>query len=121
MDDKQKDILCIFLNKCGIKFEKYEELDNMLLPRDILLQSDIYNNIKQDIPNLKKILSSSNKTCLHKTAETNQRWPLLNIVRQILLHCNYKLTPIRKSDGSDKTGKKRYKRFFLIEKYKIPD
>jgi hypothetical protein len=27
------------------------------------------------------------------------------------------MIPIRKSDGKDKNGKKKYKRFFRIEKY----
>jgi hypothetical protein len=121
MDVNNLEFLRLFLNKCEIKFEHFDSLESMMIPRDILLQNDVYNRIKTEIPTLKKILSSSHKTCLHKTAETNQKWPLINIVRQILTHCNFKLTPIRKSDGRDKTGKKLYKRYFLIEKYKIID
>ena len=31
---------------------------------------------------------------------------------------NFRMVPIRKSDGKDGKGKKKYKRFFRIEKYK---
>ena len=41
-----------------------------------------------------------------------QKWPLLNLVRQILKVNNYRMKPIRKSDGKTKLGKKKYIRFF---------
>jgi len=39
-------------------------------------------------------------------------------VRQILRVCNYKMEPVRRSDGYDDEGKKKYKRFFLVKKFK---
>lgn len=45
-----------------------------------------------------------------------QRWPLLNLVRQLLKVNMYEMKPIRKSDGYTKDGKKKYVRFFLIQK-----
>ena len=59
--------------------------------------------------------STSNMTALQQTATKNQKWPLLNLVRQVLKGLNYNLIPIRKSDGYDEDGKKKYKRFFVIE------
>ena len=41
---------------------------------------------------------------------------MLNLIRQILKVNGYNMNPIRKSDGYDKTGKKKYKRYFLIKK-----
>ena len=37
-----------------------------------------------------------------------QRWPLINIVRQILKQYNFLFEPIRKSDGYTEDGKKKY-------------
>tara|TARA_B100000427_G_scaffold231205_1_gene194327 strand:+ start:164 stop:580 length:417 start_codon:yes stop_codon:yes gene_type:complete len=105
-----------FLNKVGIEFENVEQLDGQLIPRDILLNTDLYEEIKKDIPELKKLFSSSSHTSLHKNAEESQKWPIINITRQILKSCNFDMEPIRKSDGKTKDGKKRFKRYFKITK-----
>ena len=46
----------------------------------------------------------------------NQKWPLINIVRQILNSIGFKLVPIRKANGYTKDKQKIYKRFFKISK-----
>ena len=53
-------------------------------------------------------------TSLQKKAETNQKWPLLNLIRQILSVYSYHLTPIRKCDGYTAEGVKKFKRYFKI-------
>ena len=106
-----------FLKKCKIQFDVESQLDGQLIPRDILLSKEVYNEVKEEIVELKKKFSSSSLTSLQKTAESGQKWPLLNLVRQVLKTCNYQMKPIRKSDGYKKDGKKKYKRFFLIGKY----
>jgi hypothetical protein len=55
-------------------------------------------------------------TSLQKNADKSQKWPLLNLVRQILNVYDYKMDPIRKSDGYTLEGVKKYKRYFLINK-----
>ena len=105
-----------FLNKVGIEFENVEQLDGQLIHRDILLNKDLYEEIKKDIPELKKLFSSSSHTSLHKNAEESQKWPIINITRQILKSCNFDMEPIRRSDGKTKDGKKRFKRYFKITK-----
>jgi hypothetical protein len=55
-------------------------------------------------------------TSLQKNAYKSQKWPLLNLARQILSFYNYKMEPIRKSDGYTLEGVKKYKRFFQIKK-----
>lgn len=106
-----------FLNKVNIKVGSLEQLDNILIPRDSLLIVN-YNDLSNNILELKKIFSSSYMNSLHKTANDTQKWPILNLVRQVLKSCNYKMTPIRKSDGYTLDGKKKFKRFFKIEKIK---
>ena len=55
-------------------------------------------------------------TGLQRNADKNQKWPLLNLIRQILNTYNYDMEPIRKSDGYTLEGVKKYKRFFQIKK-----
>lgn len=116
--DKEKKILEI-LNKCYINIENINSLDGLLIDRNILLNDEIYKEMQQLIPDLKEIFSSSSMTSLHSNANSNQKWPLINFIRQLLKSINLKLTPIRKCDGYTKDNKKKYRRYFLIEKYKI--
>lgn len=112
MDKESK----IILNEIGLEFSELHELDGLIIPREELLSDFTYNKIKNLLHNLKKIYSSSFMTCLQKNADISQKWPLLNLVRQLLSLYNYKMEPIRKSDGYTLEGVKKYKRFFKIKK-----
>jgi len=103
----------------GINYNSLPELNGILIERDILLSVDKYNAIKAHIPKLKQVFSSSCMTCLQSDAIVDQRWPLLNLVRQILHVYNFVMKPIRKSDGYTLDGVKKYKRFFQIEQKKL--
>ena len=105
-----------FLNICGINVSELSQLDNMLIPREILLDNDTYIKARETIPTLKNIFSSSSLTALQENAHNTQKWPLLNLVRQVLKSYKYSLEPKRVSDGYSKDGKKRYKRYFIIKK-----
>ena len=107
-----------FLKKCKLQLEDETQLDGQLIPRDILLSPNTYEEVKAEIAVLKKKFSSSALTSLQSGAQKEQKWPLLNLVRQILRVCNYKMEPVRRSDGYDDEGKKKYKRFFLVKKFK---
>jgi len=104
---------------CGFVLKNLKDLDNLLIPRDFLLNMVNYEKVKEYFETLKKTpnFSSSTLTCLHKCAESKQKWPLLNLVRQILKVKYYRMVPHRKSAGKDASGKKKYIRYFLIEKY----
>ena len=91
-------------------------LDGALIPRDMLISVSLYEKIQEKIPDLKKKFSSSYMTSLHKGAKDQQKWPLLNLIRQILHTFQYQMKPIRKSDGYTPQGVKKYKRYFLISK-----
>lgn len=108
-----------FFNKCNIICNDVNNLDGTIIYRDTLLNPNLYDKIKQDIPSLKNILNSSTYTSVQKNAENNQRWPLINLVRQILKRYNYELKPKRLADGYTKDGQKKYKRLFEIKKKSI--
>ena len=110
MDKEIKNIFLII----GLNVEKIEDFEGLFIPREQLLCDLKYNEIKKLIPDLKKIYSSTFMTSLQKNADKCQKWPLLNLVRQILNIYKYKMEPIRKSDGYTLDGIKKYKRFFLI-------
>ena len=110
-----------FLNRCGLIFTEWKDLDGMTIPRDTLLSGVIYEKVKKDIVKLKQLYSSGSLTSLQKNAQTSQKWPLLNLVRQILKSNEYKMDPRRKSNGYTSEGKKKYIRSFVIKKIKTEE
>lgn len=109
IDDISKKILV----SSGIIFFDNNEI---LIPRDSLLSDKLYNEMKPELVELKKILSSSALTSLQKKADKQQKWPLLNLARQILNVYGYKMVPIRKCDGYTLDGVKKFKRYFQVLK-----
>lgn len=112
MDDEIKSIFKII----GFEINDFKSLCGLTIPREILLSDDKYDEIKVIIPQLKKKYSSSFMTSLQNNAEKFQKWPLLNLIRQILHVYGYKMEPIRKADGYTLEGVKKYKRYFIIHK-----
>ncbi len=101
-------------NIIGIKCDTILSLNGQTLPRDLFLDISKYEEIQEKVGELKKYLSSSSLTALQNTAGLMQKWPILNLTRQLLKTYHYGMDPIRKSDGYDQDGKKKYKRFFVI-------
>ena len=112
MDEETRNILKMI----GVEFDSSNEIQEQMIPREILLSDFKYDSIKLYIPDLKKNYSSSFMTSLQKNADKSQKWPLLNLTRQLLSIYGYKMEPIRKADGYTLEGIKKYKRFFLITK-----
>ena len=119
MNNNQLEHIKVFLNKCKIVCSELSDLNGITIPREIFLDKELYLSVKDEIPILKQIFTSSALTGLQSNAEENQKWPLLNLVRQVLRSCNYKMTPKRISAGYTKDGKKIYKRMFIIEKISV--
>ena len=115
MDEISKKIL----NSVGIISENTVGINEILIFRDSLLNNETYEKVKHEIPNLKQWLSSSALTSLQKNADKDQKWPLLNLVRQILHVYGYEMIPIRKCDGYTPEGIKKFKRYFQIVKKQI--
>tara|TARA_Y100000389_G_C17339846_1_gene452699 strand:- start:101 stop:538 length:438 start_codon:yes stop_codon:yes gene_type:complete len=118
---ENENIILQILAKSGfVLTQNISELNGIMIPRDLLINDEKYNIVKEYLEKLKKhkLFSSTFLTSLHKDAEKKQKWPLLNLVRQILKVNSYRMKPIRKSAGKTKLGKKKYIRFFLIDKLK---
>ena len=119
--NKHEELIYNFLHKCNFVFDKIEQLDGMMIPREMLLCQKKYNDLSMNILELKKMFSSSMLTSLQTNAPKKQKWPLLNLVRQILRTNDYAMEPKRKSNGYDDDGKKKYLRFFIIHKKKVEE
>jgi phage terminase large subunit len=102
------------LSKIGIQIEKLDNAKGLFIEREQLLSDKKYDEVKKLIPQLKQTYSSSFLTSLQKDADKTQKWPLLNLVRQMFSIHGFKMEPIRKSNGYTLEGIKKYKRFFLI-------
>ena len=109
------DIVLSLLSRLNIVLTSISDIKGKVIPREILLDENKYNEIVPEIKSLKQYLSSSAITALQATATSKQKQPMLNTIRQLLKIYFLKMTPIRKSDGYEKNGKKKYKRFYLIE------
>ena len=105
----------LFLTKI-IEKKRDVKINGLVIERDLLLDDKKYKKVKKELFKFKKYFSSSVLTCLQSNAESKQKWPLINIVRQILKAYSYKLKPFKKSDGTNKDGSKKFKRFFKIIK-----
>jgi hypothetical protein len=95
MEEESKNIL----KQVGLEFNELKDINHSIIPRESLLSDTKYEEIKILIPELKKKYSSSFMTSLQKNADKSQKWPLLNLIRQILSVYGYKMKPIRKADG----------------------
>lgn len=119
LQKKYKQVIYI-LNACNIPCNAMADLDGLLVDRQVCLNNEKYNQLKKDeFANLKHYFSSSYLTALQEPALSKQKSPLLNLIRQILRSCNYKLVPKRVADGYTLTGKKKYIRMFVIEKMRL--
>jgi len=112
MDEK----VISLLQKCNINIKSLYELQGTLINRDIFLNLPLYESLENDINELKEFLSSTTLTSLQKTAKEKQSWPLLNLIRQLLKIYNFEMKPIRKCNGYDLNKKKKFIRFFQINK-----
>jgi len=107
-----------FFNSIGIRYDKYDELDGYLVDRDTLINKD-YDKYELNIEKLNEYYKNDSITSLKKNAKESQRWPILNLTRQILKVKGFHMKPIRKANGYSKSGKKLYKRSFKLEKIDI--
>jgi len=120
MSSETEKIILDFLHKCGIECPSIKQANGMEIPREILLDKEIYKMVvKEYIPLLKGIFTTSYMNGLHSCAEEKQMFPLLNLVRQVMKSFNYTLVPKRISNGYTKMGKKIYRRVFIIRKLNI--
>jgi len=118
MTTTTEDGLIRFICK-ALHIEPHELKDGLIIERDMLVSKEKYEALKPHIVELKKLFSSKCMTSMHSCAEYNQRWPCLNLVRQVLKRMGYDIEPERRCAGRDQDGKKIFERFFKLHKREI--
>ena len=92
-----------------------QDLFKVLIARDLLLRVDIEQQLTELINTLKGKYKTSKLNCLHKNRESKQKFPGINLVRQILRCNGYHLKPVVNCRGYCKhSGKKIVDRNFKI-------
>ena len=92
-----------------------QQLFSALIPRDLLLRVDVEQDLTNLIETLKGKYKSSKLNCLHKNRDDKQKFPGINLVRQILRCNGYHLKPNIFSRGYCKhSGKNIVDRNFTV-------
>lgn len=110
----REEVVLRVLQLAGVDVNSVERIDGLSIPREILVRPGAYTEVSEMVPSLKTHFSSTHMTCLQDEAPGGQRWPLLNLVRQVLRATGFTMVPRRLSDGYGKDKRKRYKRVFDI-------
>lgn len=101
----------------NIEVSTISDLENIEINRDLLLSKNINIELNKILDECKNFYKSSKLTCLHNNKEDKQKFPAVNLLRQILKCNNLKLTPKVISLGYSKvSGKKLIQRNYVIKK-----
>ena len=111
----EMDIIFKLLSLININITNLNELENIEIERDVLLNPDLKSHFDLVINDLKKNLSSSKLNCLHDNKHSKQKWPQLNLLRQVLKSKGYIMIPNVKCMGYTNNGKKITKRYFTFK------
>jgi hypothetical protein len=116
ISDKKKDILKAILSLIGINYTHISDIIGVSITRDSLLDDKVVTGLMSFQLELRNCGYKSGKlTSLHKNNTSNQKFPAINMIRQILKCNGYKLTPYVINIGYNiVTGNKITKRFFKI-------
>ena len=114
---KKEDLLLKLFNLIGITKGKISELENLEISRNVFLDDKITQKCYKMIQKLKREYSSNILTCLHLNSLNKQKFPTINMFRQILKENNLYMKPIVISDGyCPYTKNKKVIRKFVIVK-----
>ena len=93
-----------------------EDLINLSLNHKYLRNEEFKSKIIDLIPKLKKKYKSHKLTCLHSNSLEKQKFPVINMIRQILKCNKLRLEPYTICKGYNKATKnKEFERYYLIK------
>jgi len=110
------DLLKDIFSALEINVKERSDVINIILKQDTLKSKTLITDLNTKVPNLKSYYNSSKLTCLHKNSLDKQKFPAVNMFRQILKCNSFKMEPYVISKGYDKfSGKKIVERFYRIK------
>ena len=114
---KKEELLIKIFKILNFEVDEIKDLNCITIQRELLKGKKVTEQVLELVPELREVYNSSYLTCLHDNSIYKQKFPVINLVRQIL-KCNYLLmTPKVISNGYDKaSGKKLVTRIYVIEK-----
>ena len=93
-----------------------EDLLNLSLNHKYLRNEEFKFEMIKLIPKLKKKYKSHNLTCLHSNSLDKQKFPVINMIRQILKCNGLRLEPYTVCKGYNKATKnKEFERYYIIK------
>ena len=92
--EKKLNLLRLLLKVINIEMTSRETLNGTSFERDILLTEDVIHKYYGMIKKLKTTYTSDILTCLHVNSILKQKFPAINMLRQILKCNNFKLKPV---------------------------
>jgi len=109
------DLLKDIFSALEINVSERNDISNLILKQDTLKSKTLITDLNEKVPNLKSYYNSSKLTCLHKNSLDKQKFPAVNMFRQILKCNSFKMEPYVISKGYDKfSGKKLVERYYRI-------
>ena len=116
------DLLKDIFSALEINVKERTDVINIILKQDTLKSKTLITDLNTKVPNLKSYYNSSKLTCLHKNSLDKQKFPAVNMLRQILKCNSFKMEPYVISKGYDKfSGKKIVERFYRIKDISVID
>lgn len=117
MESKRYESIKKLLNILGYKVNNLTDIENLSIDHSQLRAKDIKDKFYKLIPEMREIYDSHYLTCLHINSNKKQKFPAVNMIRQILKYNGYKLTPKVISKGYNPfTKHKIIERFYIINK-----
>ena len=115
VDNVKLKILKDLFRVLHIDIETKFDLINIEIDRNCLLQDPFYSYAINYKKNLKGIYKSSKYNCLHSNSVSKQKFPSINLLRQVLKSNRLRMYPYYKSLGYDDNRKKIVQRYFIIQ------
>ena len=116
MDNSLETIKLLF-KIIDISIDNIEDLLSKEIDRDKLLKPIVNEECEKLVEKCKLHYNSSKLTSLHSNRQEKQKFPAINLFRQILKCHDLKLQPKVTSLGYHKNGKKIIKRSYIINKF----
>jgi len=111
LSDELQEICKTINYPCSTESQLFE----LLIDRDVLLSVDIEEKLTKLVEKLKSKYKTDGLNCLHKNRNKKQKFPGINLIRQIFKCNGYHLKPFFYSAGYNKAnGQKIVKRNFKV-------
>lgn len=111
----KQELLVKLLNLMKIECNNIKEALGTIIEQSQIKNFELDKTCFGYVEELKKFYKSNMLNCLHKNSLSKQKYPAVNMLRQILKCNNIKLKPFNVCNGYNKsTGNKIVKRFYKI-------